>query len=102
MSDEFVAYVGPYDVHDGRIVRVNRAQDTITVSIRTETGRLFDMVFVGVTDYHAMAAEAMILYAVAEMRGFAPQGKFVFANWDYDDPAELTVVASGFQVADSA
>ena len=102
MSDEFIAYVGPPDLHDGQIVQVISEPDTITVLVKSYEGRQFDIVFVGVTDHHATAPEGMTLSALVEMQCPAPQRKFVFANWDEDDTAELTIVAAGFKVVDDA
>lgn len=102
MPDAFIRYVGPSDLHDGRIVQVISNQGTTNVMVKSYEGRQFDLIFSGVTDYQATAPEGMTLYALAEMQHAPPQRKFVFANWDDDDASELTIVATDLHIADTA
>jgi hypothetical protein len=98
--DKFVAYVGPPELHDGRIVRVTSKQDTITVLVTGDTGCLFSLVFYGVIHHHAVTPEGMTLYALTEEQDSLPHRKFVFVNWNEEDSSELSIVAAGFRVLD--
>lgn len=102
MPDEFVKYVGPSDIHDAQIVQVTFDQDTISVTVKSCKGRLFGLLFLGVTNYEAISPHGMMLYALAEMQHAEPQRKFVFANWDDKDASALTIIAAGFHVMDIA
>lgn len=81
MSDEFLRYVGPWNLHDATIERVEQEGRALRVRIRTDDGQLISAEFRGVTQVLATAAEGMMLYAVAEMRSARPQRRFLFANW---------------------
>ncbi|MFI5453945.1 MAG: hypothetical protein ACHRXM_00680 [Isosphaerales bacterium] len=100
MTSEFVAYVGPPDLHDGTILRVESTQDTVTVLVESYERRRFALEFHGVTHQEMNAPEGMVLYALIEMRTPPPRHKYVFANWEYDDPARLEIEAEGFDVMD--
>jgi hypothetical protein len=87
VSGDFLHYIGPAELHDATIERLERDGAVLRVRIRSEDGRLLITAeFRGVTQVLATAAEGMLLYAVAEMRSDGPQRRFVFANWY--DPGE--------------
>ena len=79
-------YVGPPNLHDATIERVEHERSALRVRIRADDGQVISAEFRGVTQVLATAAEGMMLYAVAEMRSDGPQRRFVFANWY--DPGE--------------
>jgi hypothetical protein len=94
MSDsDFVAYVGPPELHDGYIVEVQRQNEKARVVIRGASGRLFAVEFCGVQSVKAHRAEGMLLYSLSEMKAAAPLRRFVFVNWDEEDDASLEIVA---------
>src|SRR4051812_26125209 len=84
MENAFIAYVGPPELHDGQIIRVESAQDTLTVFVEGDTGRRFALAFDGVIHQNIIAPEGMGLYALCEMRSPPPHRKFVFAGWEED------------------
>jgi hypothetical protein len=86
LSDEFLRYVGPPNVHDATVERLEHEGSVLRVRMRGEEGEGISAEFRGVTRVLATAAEGMLLYAVAEMRSDGPQRRFVFANWY--DPGE--------------
>jgi hypothetical protein len=86
VSDELLRYIGPWNLHDATIERLEQEGPTLRVRIRAEDGQVISAEFRGVTQVVATAAEGMLLYAVAEMRSDGPQRRFVFVNWY--DPGE--------------
>ena len=95
--DDFVAYVGPPEIHDGVVEAVEREGDQVRVLLRGGIGRPIEVVFRGVESVTARRAEGMVLYALAEMRAPAPLRRFVFANWEEEDDASLEVIARELQ-----
>jgi hypothetical protein len=90
VSDELLRYVGPPNLHDATIERLEQEGATLRVRVRAEDGEVITAEFRGVTQVVVTEAEGMMLYAVAEMRSDGPGRRFVFANW-YDpeyDPEE--------------
>jgi hypothetical protein len=90
VGGNFLRYVGPPELHDATIERLERDGAVLRVRIRSEDGQLISAEFRGVTEVLATAAEGMLLYALAERRSDGPQRRFVFVNW-YDpthDPEE--------------
>jgi hypothetical protein len=93
-ENEFVAYVGHPDIHDGCILEVRRKGDTVRVLIEAPSRRRFTVEFGGVQSVRANRAEGMLLYALCEMEVASPWRRFVFANWhDGEDDACLEIVA---------
>ena len=90
-------YIGPADLHDARIVSVDRDRDSLTVNMQSYEGRAFGVRFHGVREMRAKDCEGMILYALVE-RGAETPRQYVFSNWDDDDSASLEVTADGFEV----
>jgi hypothetical protein len=97
MTDQ--RYVGPADLHDARIVSVDRDRDSLIVNIRSNEGRAFGVRFHGVRETRARDCEGMMLYALVE-RGAETPRQYVFSNWDEDDSASLEITADGFEVID--
>ncbi len=100
-ENEFVAYVGDPDIHDGRVERVEPKGDTVRVIVRGASGRRLAIDFAGVAEVRSQNPEGMVLYSLSEMRAPAPLRRFDFVNW-YDkerDKAYLVVVAKDFKVS---
>ena len=90
---EFVAYLGPPEIHDGVIRRVRRENANCEVEIRGADGSSISVHFCGVTEVQENRAEGMMLYAIAEYRRLGGPRLFVFANWESEDDATLSVAA---------
>src|SRR3712207_2520113 len=99
-QSDFVGYAGPPDLHDGQVLQVVTDADSVTVFVRGDTGRRFGLEFTGVAGMEAIEPEGMELYALAEMTAAPPLRRFVFANWDDEDPGRLEVLARDFRVVD--
>jgi hypothetical protein len=67
-SDEFIAYVGDPDFHDGAVVRVIRGQDLARVMVRGASGQEFVVEFRGVKAVRSNKPEDMRICALSEMR----------------------------------
>ena len=102
MNGEFVAYVGPSNLHDATIRNIASEPNNITVFIEASVyekaaGPNFALHFYGVTHHYAVEPKGMMLYALIEMRCEPPLRKFSFANSE-DDAARLEIIARGFDV----
>jgi hypothetical protein len=93
---EFVASVGPSEIHDATIERVDAELDRLVVTLRCGNAsqarlriELSDPVVVD--QKHAVG---MTLYSLAELRGAGDRRRFSVVNWDEDDDARLEVEAS--------
>jgi hypothetical protein len=93
VSDDFVAYRGDADLHDGTVLSVHHEGDEARVIVRGGSGSQFEIGFSGVASLTQYRAEGMTLYAVAEMKTDPPLRRFVFTNWDDEDDASLELVA---------
>jgi hypothetical protein len=93
VPDEFVAYRGDADLHDGTVLSVHRDGDETRVIVRGGSGREFEVVLSGVASTTQHEAVGMKLYAVAELRADPPLRRFVFTNWDDEGDASLEVIA---------
>src|SRR5439155_7959653 len=96
------AYVGPADLHDGQVLGLTRKGETATVIVQPYTGRRFALEFSGVAAVRAVEPEGMMLYALTETTAPPPLRRFVFANWDDEDPRRLEIVAREFREAEHA
>ncbi len=103
-ADDFVAYVGRRDLHDGRILTITRSERAIAVLVQTSERRTCEIEFTGVVEVDAVRAEGMLLYALAEFRADPPYRRFEFAPWDdpvdETDIARLSILATGFTLHD--
>jgi hypothetical protein len=95
VSDEFVAYRGDADLHDGEVADVAREGDHARVVVKAENGRMLEVTFAGVATLTERNAVGMLLYALAEMAA-EPLRRFVFVPWDEESDAELEVLAESF------
>ena len=93
-NEVFLRYIGPREVHDGRIAGISREGDRLSVQLVGYNGERFSVEFSGVCRVHSVRAEGMLLYALIEMRSeSADYRKFVCGNWHDDDDATLEVDA---------
>lgn len=97
-ENRIIGYVGPSDLHDGQVCSVHYDQETVTVCIESASGRAFSIEFTGVSEVKTISPAGMVLYALCQMQAPAPHRRFVFANWDEDDPATIEVVAQDLKV----
>ncbi|HTB82094.1 MAG TPA: hypothetical protein VK742_00435 [Candidatus Sulfotelmatobacter sp.] len=99
MSDtSFIGYVGDRDFHDGSILAVERADDSVRVRVRGASGKIFVVEFAKVGAVTSSRPEGMLLYALSEMQGQPPFRRFVFANSDEEDDAVLEIDAERLSV----
>jgi hypothetical protein len=91
VSDTFVAYVGPANLHDGTILAVEHGGAKGTVRIRGGDGLEYRLCFDDVCAVRTHRAEGMTLYAVAELVAAGPVRRFAFTNWDDADDAHLEI-----------
>src|SRR5262249_32980691 len=101
MADEFLAYVGNPDFHDGSIVSVEQLATTARVRVRGESGKEYVVEFSGFASVRAISPEAMVLYALSELRGDPPLRRFSFANWDDESESLLEIDARDFSISDA-
>ena len=96
-ASEFVAYVGPPDIHDSTIVSVTRQGDSVRVELRTLDAQRLSLTFYGVASITSQNPEGMVLYALAELASPRPPlRRFVFASWDEESASALEVLAEDF------
>src|SRR3712207_4168509 len=98
MPEGNIAYVGPPELHDGRLLAVERAGDRATVRVRGADGRELALEFTGVTALSAVRPEGILLYGLAELPGEGAARQFFFANWEEWDDAGLEITARDFRV----
>ncbi len=101
VENEFISYVGPPDLHDGILTGIDSAEDTVTVWVRSYEGRRYGLTFHGVIHQEAIEPVGMMLYALCELRASPPYHRYVFANWDDEEPGRLRITAEGFQEIES-
>ena len=97
-SEEFVAYVGVPDIHDGTILRVSVDGKTAEVILEGYSSREHAVVFEGVQELEMNEPEGMLLYSLSEMRATPPFRKFVFTNNEEDSRKFLSILATGFRI----
>jgi len=98
MSDEFVAYVGIADIHDGFVLRVSVEERAATVVIKGDSGQEYAIHFVGVEGVEMRDPVGMELYSLSEMRAKDPLRAFAFTNNNEDECKSLSIIATGFQI----
>ena len=101
-ESEFVSYVGPSELHDGSVLRLERTEHCLAVFVRGYDGSVWELTFSGVAEVMAKNAENMVLYAVAEFVAVASLRRFIFVNWNEESDAFLQVVAQELQVGESS
>jgi hypothetical protein len=97
-SEDFVAYVGDPDFHDGAVLGVVVDGDLARIVVRGASGQEYVVEFHGVKEVRSNRPEGMMLYALTEMRTGVGARRFVFSNWEPDDDANLEVEAESFSV----
>jgi hypothetical protein len=96
-DSQFVAYGGPWGLHDGQIQEVRQDEDSVIVHVSGNTGSAIRLKFQGVSAVKAIKPVGMVLYALCEMSAPTPYRRFMFANWSEDNPSMLEVLAKGFR-----
>ena len=91
--DQFVAYVGDPDFHDGYIKGVVIEEGKVQVTVEGYSGRLYTASFAGVETVSLNSPIGMELYALSEMQAAPPLRKFIFLNSDDDGVSALSVTA---------
>jgi hypothetical protein len=97
-KNDFVAYVGPADLHDAHILSIYYSGDQLRVTLQSHGGKKVEVLFSGVKRLRTTNPVGMMIYAVNEMRAERPLRRFVFANWDEEDTAYLELEAQDFAV----
>jgi hypothetical protein len=97
-AGELLGYVGGPELHDAVVVRVDDLGEEVRVIIKGENGETFLVSFSGVKNTSSHEPEGMTLYGMAELKGEPGLRRFVFVNWDEDDPANLEVSATGYSM----
>lgn len=96
-ASEFIAYVGPANIHDSTVVSVVRQGDSARVALRTLDGQSLSVTFHGVASLESQQSEGMFVYALSELTSPKPSlRRFVFANSDEDSTASLEILAEDF------
>ena len=92
-ESKFVAYLGPAEIHDGVVTKVRHQNTNLEVEIRGADGSTISVYFRDVIEVQENRAEGMMLYALAEYGRQGGRRLFVFANWESEDDATLSIVA---------
>ena len=98
-TGDFFGYVGDPEIHDVRVLKVERNGDRASVVVKGASGRILVVEFVGVTAIRSNRREGMVLYSLSEMKGTPPLWRFVFTNWHDEDDASLEIIAREFLVS---
>lgn len=98
-KNDSIAYVGQAELHDARIVSVCYTGDQLRVTLKPHDGKELQVSFTGVKGLTANQPVGMTIYALNEMRADAPFRRFVFTNWDEQDPACLDLEARDFTIS---
>ena len=104
-SPDFVGYIGPADIHDGTILKLQHNDATVRVLVKSSDGQLYAFEFDLVQSVTSVEPEGMTLYSLTEMAAAAPFRRFVFTNWDEEGKGMLDVVAQQIgirKIADEA
>jgi len=92
---EFVGYVGPAEIHDAVIDRVDRDADRLVVvlGLPNSPGRGLQLEFSEPAEVEEEHSLGMTLYALAELEGEGTRRRFSFVNWEENDSAQLDLLA---------
>jgi hypothetical protein len=98
-------YAGKPDFHDGHVVAVHHAGDTVNVTVKGFSGKRYIVRFEGVNSIESESPEGMMLYALdEEPLQTKSLRRYVFINWHEDEPGRpesksyLRVAAKCFTV----
>jgi hypothetical protein len=92
-------YAGPWDIHDSAIVDVTQANDKLFVDIKADDfwgGRKFQLTFEGVTKINSNNPKGLELYGLWQ-DGENPPYQYKFLPHEDEDPASLTIIATGLK-----
>src|SRR5690242_2409651 len=75
-------HVGHADFHDGHILSMIRAGDTLTIKLEGSSGQRYAACFKGVTSFESESPEGMTVYALHEVGAESDLlRRFEFVNW---------------------
>ena len=94
-ENDFVAYRGPRDLHDGTVLSVARTGDATSVVVGLSEGDVAEFDFRDTEELVATEPKGMVLYALAELRADGPSRRFSFVNWEDSSSRVLEVRARG-------
>ena len=94
-KDDFIAYRGPSDLHDGTVLSVARMGDATSVVVGLSEGGVAEFDFSDTEQIVAREPEGMVLYALAELRVDGASRRFSFVNWEDSSSRILEVRARG-------
>jgi hypothetical protein len=94
----FLRYVGDPDFHDGQVLGVDQADQSLIVQIQGGSGRVFRVEFGRVVGIRANRPIGMLLYALSEFAAEPPLRRFAFANGDEESDSVLEVEAESISV----
>jgi hypothetical protein len=87
-----VEYIGPPDVHDGRVLSVLEHESTTLVMVELYGGDRAEFAFEG-AEVCSKNPDGMVLYALVEFQPRADPRCFAFVNTEDDDPRSLRITA---------
>ncbi len=88
---EFLGSVGPSEIHDATIERVDAEPNRLVVTLRSgdaSRARL-RIEFLDAVEVEHERAVGVTLYSLAELCGPGDRRRFSFVNWDEADDARL-------------
>ena len=98
-ASEFIAYVGPADIHDSTVASVTRHGDSVRVDLRTLDAQPLSLTFHGVASLSSQPREGMFVYALTELVSPTPPlRRFAFANSDEESASALELLAADFSI----
>lgn len=97
---EFVGYVGDSRIHDATVVKIQRDDQLVIVTLRNIEGHSFGIRFRGIESVKANRAQGMVLYSLSEVTAPQPWRRFVFTNWDEKDDASLEILAEEMSIVE--
>lgn len=97
-NDQFIAYAGDPEIHDGVITHFEHQGTKALVTIKAVSGRIFQITFDGVVLIKSNKPEGMKLFSLTEIK-HPEQRLFRFANWEDEDDAFLEITADRYKVS---
>ncbi len=91
-------YVGPPEIHDAIIMSLSESDNNLDVRIKEYEGKEFGIRFSNVRENRSNNPENMMLYALVEENYEENLKRYVFVNWDEEDPSSLEVIAEKFEI----
>lgn len=101
---EFIGHVGPAEIHDAVIERVDEQSDSLVVVLRVTDGTSsgLQIEFDEPSEIEQERALGMTLYALAELASEGGLRRFSFVNWDESDSARLDLKAANVRWSEAS